>query len=114
VREFLTSIDPNFVGPENHLPGRPDFVYLHKRKIILVHGCFWHRHTGCRRTTHPKKNEVLWVSKFNATINRDKRNLRLLTAQGWEVLVVWECEVLRDCGHSLVHRIREFVNGVNV
>lgn len=74
------------------LPGCPDFVFVRRRKIVLIHGCFWHRHR-CRRATMPRRNVERWREKFQATVRRDRRNLRLLREAGWTVLVLWECEI---------------------
>lgn len=77
------------------LPGCPDFAFHRRRKIIFAHGCFWHRHRGCCRATTPRQNASLWKEKFEKTVRRDRRNLRLLKAAGWKILVLWEC-MLRD------------------
>jgi DNA mismatch endonuclease (patch repair protein) len=58
-----------------------------------VHGCFWHRHKGCKRCTTPKTNMEYWLSKFERNIERDKKNTNLLQLLGWNVIIVWECEV---------------------
>ena len=74
------------------LPGRPDIVLPKHRKIIFVHGCFWHRHPGCRRCTTPTTNQVYWLEKFRNNIDRDKKVTKELEELGWEVLKIWECE----------------------
>lgn len=74
-----------------NLPGRPDLVFPRHRKVIFVHGCFWHRHS-CRNATVPKSNTSFWVDKFVANQARDKRIRRTLTRLGWKVLVIWECQ----------------------
>lgn len=75
------------------LPGKPDIVLPRYRTVIFVHGCFWHRHDGCRFTTTPASNAEFWEQKFADNIARDERNKRALRAHGWKVEVVWECEV---------------------
>jgi DNA mismatch endonuclease (patch repair protein) len=75
------------------LPGRPDIVLPKLRTAIFVHGCFWHRHVGCKKTTTPSTRRAFWKAKFEANIERDTRKLAELTAQGWEAITVWECEV---------------------
>lgn len=74
------------------LPGSPDLVFPRLRKVIFVHGCFWHRHPGCSRTTTPKTRQEFWVEKFEANVARDLRNLQDLETLGWKCRVVWECE----------------------
>src|SRR3712207_6286763 len=82
----------------NKLPGRPDLAFTKRRKVIFVHGCFWHRHPDCRRTTKPLTRPAFWEAKFARNVKRDSRNERALREQGWDVLVVWECET-RDIGN---------------
>ena|SRR5579859_1905671 len=74
------------------LPGSPDLVTADGRLAIFVHGCFWHRHRGCTRTTTPKHNRAFWLAKFRANVSRDRRKARALRASGVDVLVIWECE----------------------
>lgn len=75
------------------LPGKPDLVFPRRRKIIFVHGCFWHAH-GCRHASQltPETNARFWKEKLARNVQRDRRDLRLLWEAGWQVLVVWECE----------------------
>ena len=78
------------------LPGRPDIVFPKYRAVIFVHGCFWHRHQRCSRTTTPKTRRGFWQQKFEENVRRDRKNVRELEESGWRVFVVWECEVLND------------------
>ena len=75
------------------LPGSPDFANVRRRFAIFVNGCFWHRHTGCRRATVPKNNRDFWLDKFAANRRRDAAAVRALRAMGFRVLIVWECEL---------------------
>lgn len=75
------------------LPGKPDLVFRSKRKVIFVHGCFWHMHTCRAGRSTPKTNAEFWSLKRAANVTRDRRNLGLLQAAGWEVLTIWECEL---------------------
>ena len=72
------------------LPGSPDLVFPRLKKVIFVHGCFWHRH-GCKRTTTPASRVEYWSKKFEENVKRDRRNVRELERAGWSVLVIWEC-----------------------
>ncbi len=74
------------------LPGSPDLVFPGRRKALFVHGCFWHRHQGCRKTTMPKTRAKFWQRKFDDNVRRDERVIAALRDLGWDVLVVWECE----------------------
>lgn len=75
------------------LPGRPDLLLRAHRAALFVHGCFWHRHPGCRHAASPKGNAAYWQAKFDANCRRDARNQRQLRALGWRVKVVWECQL---------------------
>lgn len=79
-----------------NLPGKPDIVLPRYKAAIFVHGCFWHRHPGCRYATSPGSNIEFWSAKFAANVARDFSNEQALLAAGWRVAVVWECELRRD------------------
>lgn len=74
------------------LPGKPDLVFASRRKVIFVHGCFWHRHEGCKKATTPKTRTDFWQGKFTRNVSRDAKSIAILSDMGWETLVVWECE----------------------
>jgi DNA mismatch endonuclease (patch repair protein) len=78
------------------LPGRPDLVFPCRKKVIFVHGCFWHQHPGCRYATRPKTREAFWAEKLKENADRDRRQILELQSFGWKVLVVWECEVREE------------------
>jgi DNA mismatch endonuclease (patch repair protein) len=108
VRRLLHKSGFRFRLQAKELPGRPDIVFRTRRKAVFVHGCFWHRH-GCKKTTTPKSNVEFWEAKFRRNVNRDQSALEQLDALGWEVLVLWECELanLRE----LEARLAAFING---
>lgn len=93
VRKVLTAMKVRYRLHGYRLPGRPDIVFPRLRKVIFVHGCYWHRHAGCPRATTPVRNRRLWQAKFRATIARDARNQASLIEQGWSYLVLWECQI---------------------
>jgi DNA mismatch endonuclease (patch repair protein) len=108
VRKVAHSLGYRFRIHRKDLPGRPDLVFPGLRKAIQVHGCFWHRHPGCRYAYSPKSNLHFWDTKFSATILRDQTKQSELELLGWEVLVVWECETkdipaLRDHLKRFLH-----------
>ena len=74
------------------LPGRPDLVFPKHRLAVFVHGCFWHRHEGCRHASMPRSRVAFWTEKFAANVARDARQQAALNEVGWRVLVIWECE----------------------
>lgn len=77
------------------LPGKPDIVLPRFRTCVLVHGCYWHRHTGCRLATTPSTRQEFWLAKLNANKRRDKKTMHELLAMGWRVIVIWECGIGR-------------------
>jgi DNA mismatch endonuclease, patch repair protein len=89
------------------LPGRPDLVFPQRRKIVFVHGCFWHRHRNCRFATSPKTRVVFWSEKFERNMARDRRDRRALKKAGWAVMVVWQCELKNP--EELARRIDDFL-----
>ena len=78
------------------LPGSPDLVFNLKRAVVFVHGCFWHRHPHCPRSSMPKANAAFWKAKFVGNMARDTANTHALRSAGWKVLTLWECEIERD------------------
>ena len=96
LRSRLHRAGYRFRVHDRRLPGTPDIVLAKYRTVIEVRGCFWHRHPGCRYATTPKTRTEFWQSKFAANTARDARNLAALEADGWQVVVVWECELKRD------------------
>ncbi|MBK5719546.1 DNA mismatch endonuclease Vsr [Dysgonomonas sp. Marseille-P4677] len=95
---------------DKRLPGKPDIVLLKYKTIIFLHGCFWHRHEGCKYAYTPKTNTKFWIDKITSNTERDKRNLRKLTILGWSVLTVWECEIR----HKYKHDITPLVDKISV
>lgn len=107
VRSYLHAAGLRFRLHDSHLPGRPDIVLARHRVALFVHGCFWHRHQGCRFATVPVSNAGFWSLKFAQNVQRDRESTAALERTGWTVLVIWECEV-RDVGKldALYWRIR--------
>lgn len=92
VRRTLHRLGFRFRLHRKDLPGTPDIVLPKSKTAIFVHGCFWHRHRGCRYTTTPKTNAAFWDAKFSRNIERDRQNEAKLAELGWRVLIVWQCE----------------------
>jgi len=93
VRSLLHRMGYRFRLHRKDLPGRPDIVLPKYNTIIFVHGCFWHRHKNCRFAYTPKSNIEFWTEKFNKNIRRDAENKAELERLGWNVRIIWECEV---------------------
>jgi DNA mismatch endonuclease (patch repair protein) len=96
VRKYLHAKGFRYRLHVRNLPGSPDIVLPKYHVAILVHGCFWHRHSGCRFASTPASNTERWNLKFQANIARDAGKLAQLRAAGWHVIVVWECELRRN------------------
>lgn len=92
VRRMVHALGYRFRLHRKDLPGTPDLVFPSRRRVIFVHGCFWHRHEGCKGTTTPKTRIEYWTKKFEENVVRDLKQVDALTGSGWKVLTVWECE----------------------
>ena len=108
VRRLVHAIGHRFRLHRSDLPGKPDLVLPRHKKIIFVHGCFWHRHKGCRKAGVPKSRTAFWVGKFENNVKNDARNIGILKKRRWKVLVVWQCQTTdRD---KLEKRLRRFLD----
>ncbi len=112
VRSLLHRLGYRFRLHCRDLPGTPDIVLPKYRTVIFVHGCFWHRHPGCRYAYTPKSRVEFWKDKFTANVDRDARTRRALEQAGWQVLIVWECE-LRDMAGLSDRLMSEIGSGVS-
>lgn len=94
VRRLIHSLGYRYRLHQRDLPGSPDLVFPSRRRVVFVHGCFWHRHpdSSCKLARLPKSREEFWIPKFEANATRDHRNEAALEHLGWGVLVIWECE----------------------
>lgn len=101
LRRALHRLGLRFRIHSARLPGRPDIVFPKFRAVVQVHGCFWHRHRGCRFATTPATRTDFWQTKFDATLERDKSTELALRSLGWRTAVVWECE-LKDLGEHAI------------
>jgi DNA mismatch endonuclease (patch repair protein) len=94
VRRMVHALGFRYRLHDGTLPGKPDLVFAGRRKVIFVHGCFWHRHGArCPLTRLPKSKLAFWQPKLEENRKRDKRNAHSLRALGWDMLVVWECQL---------------------
>jgi len=109
VRSFLHRQGFRFRLHAKNLPGTPDIVLAKYRCVVLVHGCFWHRHRGCQFAYTPKSRQEFWENKFNANKTRDLRVHRALLRLGWRVITVWECET--KSSRSLTQKLLPLVSG---
>lgn len=107
VRRLLHSLGYRYRLHRKDLPGRPDIVFPGRRKVIFVHGCYWHAH-GCKVAHTPKTNEAYWSPKLQRNVERDQRNTSDLQQAGWQTLTVWECEARNTA--KLKSRLRTFLD----
>jgi DNA mismatch endonuclease (patch repair protein) len=96
VRKFLFSKGFRYLLNVKNLPGKPDIVLARYKTAIFVQGCFWHGHENCKYYRIPETRKKWWIEKINQTKKNDENNELLLKAAGWEVIVIWECELKKD------------------
>ena len=111
LRRYLHSHGLRYRLHARDLPGSPDIVLRPSRLAVFVHGCFWHRHEGCRLATVPSTNERFWQEKFTRNVERDREAQAALQRLGWETVVVWECQTrderqLKDLAENILRRAR--------
>lgn len=105
LRKALHAMGFRYRLDNKQLPGKPDIAFPRQKLAVLVHGCFWHRHGGCRGANMPKSNTTFWQEKFDRNVARDQRTEAGLKALGWHVETVWECELSSKQRMSTVARI---------
>lgn len=93
ARKFLFSKGFRYRKNDSRLPGHPDIVLPKYHTVVFVHGCFWHRHPDCPKATTPVNNRDFWQNKFDKNVERDIKEQKQLGDMGWNVIVVWECEI---------------------
>jgi DNA mismatch endonuclease (patch repair protein) len=108
VRKIVFALGFRYRLHGKDLPGHPDIVFRKLRRVIFVHGCFWHRHAACALARLPKSRLDFWLSKLEGNRKRDEKNKRALLRDGWRVLTIWECQLNRS--ERLTGRIRRFLN----
>lgn len=96
LRKSLHKLGLRFRLHASGLPGKPDIIFRKHRTAIFVHGCFWHRHQGCKVATTPKSNTEYWIEKFDRNVARDAATSTRLEEAGWRVIIAWECELASE------------------
>lgn len=108
VRSLIHRLGYRYSLTRNDLPGKPDLVFVSRRKIVFVHGCFWHGH-ACRYGRLPKSRRDYWEPKIAMNKDRDRRQANALKKDGWSVMIVWQCQLRKK--DALAGRIEGFLNG---
>lgn len=107
VRKYLFSKGFRFRKNDKRLPGKPDVVLPKYHTVIFVHGCFWHRHPGCKDTTTPKSRTEYWLDKFERNVANDRAHYEALEADGWKIITLWECDINKRFDETMDQVIQE-------
>jgi DNA mismatch endonuclease (patch repair protein) len=113
VRKFLHAKGFRYRLHVKDLPGKPDLVLPKYNSVIFVHGCFWHAHKDCKFFKIPQTRTEWWKKKLLGNKKRDKRNIRKLEEKGWNVIVVWECELKKDSANKTLNSIAQKLKNQN-
>ena len=109
VRSLLHRMGYRFRIHKKDLPGRPDICLPKHKKVIFVHGCFWHGHENCPRSKRPTTNVEFWNKKIDGNIERDRENIKKLKRLGWQTLTIWTCEIKNQ--EELKNKLISFIEG---
>lgn len=108
VRKIIFRLGFRYRIHQRRLPGNPDIAFASKKKVIFVHGCFWHSHKNCKKSTSPKSNTAYWIQKLKENTARDLYVKKQYKSMGWSLLVIWECQL--DDPQRLETRINKFLS----
>lgn len=108
VRSLIYNNGYRYRIHQKRLPGCPDIVFSKSKKVIFIHGCFWHYHKNCREGRIPSSNSEKWKYKLNNNVINDNKNKKKLLSMGWKVLVLWECEIERNI-FNVYKQIKSFI-----
>ncbi len=107
VRKYVFSKGFRYRKNVSTLPGKPDIVLPKYKTCIFVHGCFWHKHEGCKYFVWPKSNEEFWKDKLEKNVTRDKNEQAELEKMGWHILIVWECQLKKKNKEQTLRELEE-------
>ena len=108
VRSLLHRMGYRFRLHDKNMPGKPDIILPKHKKVIFVHGCFWHGHRDCPRSKRPSTNVEFWNKKIDGNIERDNKNIKSLENLGWKTLILWTCEIKNQ--DILKHKLNSFLD----
>ena len=110
----MTNLGFRYRLHRNDLPGTPDIVLSKYKKVIMVHGCFWHKHRCPYGQATPKTNHEYWATKFEGNLRRDRRIRKALKSLGWDVLTIWECQTTAKTRDRLERKVAKFLQVTEV
>jgi DNA mismatch endonuclease (patch repair protein) len=113
LRKGIHSRGLRFRLHRSELPGKPDLVFPRFNVVYFVHGCFWHRHKGCRFCATPSTRADFWASKFQSNVSRDARNIELLLQSNWRVAIVWECQLRKGSAEITMDQLANWIRDTN-
>jgi len=113
VRKYLFSKGFRYRKNDARLPGKPDIVLPKYKTVIFINGCFWHKHEGCKYFVWPKNNAEFWKEKIEKNADRDDKNYKLLEKAGWNIIIIWECELKSRVVESSLNRIVVELNTIH-
>ena len=114
VRKHLFSQGFRYRKNDSRYPGKPDIVLPKYKNVIFVNGCFWHKQEGCKYFVWPKSNVEFWQKKIHSNVARDEQNHLILEEQGWNVIVVWECQLKKNICESTLKWLAEQIKNPTV
>lgn len=109
IRKLVHSMGYRYRLHKKDLPGNPDLVFTKYKKVIFVHGCFWHGHEGCKRSALPTANADFWKKKLTGNAERDKSNYKRLELLGWKYMIIWQCEIKESQRKKISESISNFL-----
>ena len=109
VRKLVHSLRYKFLLHGKDLPGSPDIVFPKYKKVLFIHGCFWHGHRHCKRSKLPSTHKTFWQNKIETNTKRDKQNYKKLKKLGWKYLVIWQCQIKKQKINYLKNKILEYL-----
>ena len=109
VRSYLFRCGFRFRKNDVRLPGKPDVVLPKYQTVIFIHGCFWHRHSGCKYATTPSSNVDFWKDKFRRNVENDNKHQTELESLGWRVLIIWECDIKKRFDETMQSLVNDII-----
>ncbi|MCD6459254.1 DNA mismatch endonuclease Vsr [bacterium] len=114
MRKLIFSMGYRYRLHKKELPGKPDMVFAKHKKVIFVHGCFWHGHKDCKKATVPQTNTDFWQQKIYNNIQRDKKTYRHLKEIGWDYLLIWGCQIKKKNIPELKTAVNDFFKNKDI